>query len=69
MNTSEDIIQKCLNERHIEFYEYSRFKHVKLIGEGGYGKVYCATLKNKEITIALKSFKSNNMAIKEVVNE
>ncbi|CAG8488993.1 8432_t:CDS:2, partial [Scutellospora calospora] len=68
-NPFEDLIQKCINEEHIKFYEYTRFKDVNLIGEGGYGKVYRATLKNNEITVALKSFKSNNVAINEVVNE
>ncbi|CAG8749110.1 24622_t:CDS:2, partial [Dentiscutata erythropus] len=68
MNPSEDEIKKSLNEEHIEFYEYSCFKDVKLIGEGGYGKVYSAILKSNEITVAIKSFK-NNVAIKEVVKE
>ncbi|CAG8657313.1 6014_t:CDS:2, partial [Dentiscutata heterogama] len=68
MNPSEDLIKNSFNEEHIEFYEYSCFKDVKLIGEGGYGKVYSATLKNNDITVAIKSFK-NNVAIREVVKE
>ncbi|CAG8703625.1 9116_t:CDS:2, partial [Racocetra persica] len=64
----DELFQECLNEERIEFYEYSNFKDVKLIKEGGYGIVYSATLKSKEITIALKSFKSN-VAIEEVVKE
>ncbi|CAG8764452.1 5007_t:CDS:2 [Gigaspora margarita] len=68
MNRSDDLIKKCLNEEHIEFYEFSCFKDVKWIGEGGYGKVYCATLKSNEITVAIKSFK-NNVGIREVVKE
>ncbi|CAG8777952.1 7841_t:CDS:2, partial [Dentiscutata erythropus] len=68
MNSSKNLFQQCLNEDRIGFYKYSDFKDIKLIGEGGYGKVYRATLKINEITVALKSFK-NNVAIKEVVNE
>ncbi|KAF0552255.1 kinase-like domain-containing protein [Gigaspora margarita] len=42
---------------------------IELIGEGGYGKVYRATFKDNEITVALKSFKGNHVSIKEIVNE
>ncbi|CAG8466654.1 16311_t:CDS:2, partial [Dentiscutata erythropus] len=69
MNPSDDLVQKCLIEGHIKLYEYTRFKDVELIGEGGYGKVYRATFKDNEVTVALKSFKSNNMTIKEIVSE
>ncbi|RIB28981.1 kinase-like domain-containing protein [Gigaspora rosea] len=69
MNPSEDQIQKCLIEGHVKFYEYTCFEDVELIGEGGYGKVYRATFKDNEITVALKSFKGNNISIKEIVNE
>ncbi|CAG8697945.1 20806_t:CDS:2 [Racocetra persica] len=69
MNSSDDLIQKCLIDWRIKFYEYTRFKDIELIGEGGHGKVYRATHKNNEITVALKSFKSNNVTIKEIVNE
>ncbi|CAG8840261.1 20474_t:CDS:1, partial [Racocetra persica] len=69
MNSSDELIQKFLIEGHIKFYEYTRFKDIELIGEGGHGKVYRATLKNNEITVALKSFKCNNVTIKEIVNE
>ncbi|CAG8771655.1 12531_t:CDS:2, partial [Racocetra persica] len=69
MNLSDDLIQKCLIDWRIKFYEYTRFKDVELIGEGGHGKVYRATLKNNGITVALKSFKSNNMTFREIVNE
>ncbi|CAG8741364.1 45197_t:CDS:1, partial [Gigaspora margarita] len=57
MNPSEDLIQKCLVEGQIKFYEYTHFKDIELIGESGYGKVYRATFKDNEITVALKSFK------------
>ena len=68
MNQSEDLIQKCLDEERIKFYEYYRFEDFKLIGEGGFGKVYRATFKNNEISVAIKSFKSN-VPIKEIVKE
>ncbi|CAG8843128.1 15446_t:CDS:2, partial [Gigaspora margarita] len=64
-----DLIQKCLVEGQIKFYEYTRFKDIEMIGEGGYGKVCRATFKDNEITIALKSFKGNHVSIKEIVNE
>ncbi|RIB28975.1 kinase-like domain-containing protein [Gigaspora rosea] len=69
MNPSEDLIQKCLVEGQVKFYEYTRFKDIELIGEGGYGKVYRAIFKDNEITVALKSFKGNHVSIKEIVNE
>ncbi|CAG8460431.1 2959_t:CDS:2 [Cetraspora pellucida] len=69
MNSPDDLIQKCLNEGHIKFFDYTHFNNIELIGEGGHGKVYRATLKDKDITVALKSFKSNNVTIKEIVNE
>ncbi|RIB24884.1 kinase-like domain-containing protein [Gigaspora rosea] len=68
MNQSEDLIQKCLNEERIKFYEYYRFEDFKLIGEGGFGNVYRATFINNEISVAIKSFKSN-VPIKEIVKE
>ncbi|CAG8796345.1 5940_t:CDS:1, partial [Dentiscutata erythropus] len=64
----EDLIQKCLNEEHVKFYEYYRFGDFKLIGEGGFGKVHRATFKSNEISVAIKSFKSN-ASIKEIVKE
>ncbi|CAG8516966.1 4184_t:CDS:2, partial [Scutellospora calospora] len=42
---------------------------IKLIGKGGYEKVYRATFTNNEITVALKSFESNNVTIKGIVNK
>ncbi|KAF0552259.1 calmodulin-dependent protein kinase [Gigaspora margarita] len=69
MNPSEDLIQKCIVEGQVKFYDYTRFKDLELIGEGGYGKVYRATFKDNEITVALKSFKGNHITIKEIVNE
>ncbi|CAG8586899.1 21914_t:CDS:2, partial [Cetraspora pellucida] len=68
MNPSDDI-QKLLDEERIKFYNYSNFKDVKLVGCGGFGNVYRAVLENNELIVALKSFKSNNMTIKEIVNE
>ncbi|CAG8463636.1 3857_t:CDS:2, partial [Dentiscutata erythropus] len=69
MDPSDDLVQKYLIEGHIKIYKYTRFKDVELIGEGGYGKVYHATLKDNDVTVTLKSFKSNNVTIKEIVNE
>ncbi|RIB24888.1 kinase-like domain-containing protein, partial [Gigaspora rosea] len=40
----------------------------RLIGEGGFGKVYRANFRNNEISVAIKSFKSN-VPIKEIVKE
>ncbi|CAG8731289.1 7805_t:CDS:2, partial [Cetraspora pellucida] len=54
---------------NIKFFDYTLFNDIELIGEGGHGKVYRATLKDNDITVALKSFKSNNVTIKEIINE
>ncbi|RIB08375.1 hypothetical protein C2G38_2147098 [Gigaspora rosea] len=70
MNSSEELIQKCLTEESIEFYEYSGFRDIELIGSGGYGDVYRAVLGNGKATVALKLFKKKNIVtIKEVINE
>ncbi|CAG8488613.1 26128_t:CDS:2, partial [Dentiscutata erythropus] len=68
MNRSEELIQKCLTDESIEFYKYSNFRDIVLIGTGGYGDVYRAVLGNDKATVALKLFKKKNI-VKEVVNE
>ncbi|CAG8758267.1 10197_t:CDS:2, partial [Cetraspora pellucida] len=70
MEQSRDLIQKCIIEEKIEYYEYSNFNNVRRIGSGGYAKIYYAVLLN-HTDVALKLFKNNNdkVTIKEVVNE
>ncbi|CAG8477100.1 6924_t:CDS:10 [Dentiscutata erythropus] len=48
-------------------YEYSSFKNVEFIGQGGFRKVYGAV--HNDITVALKSFNYHDAAIKEIVRE
>ncbi|CAG8714886.1 3814_t:CDS:2, partial [Cetraspora pellucida] len=67
---SRDLIQKCITEEKIEYYEYSNFNNVRRIGSGGYAEIYYAVLLN-HTDVALKLFRNNNdkVTIKEVVNE
>nr|CAG8651085.1 983_t:CDS:2 [Entrophospora candida] len=71
VNESNDSCLAWLNEAiqngHINFYEYCRFKNPQKIGSGGSGKVYKATF-NNGMTFALKSYKYTTNT-KELINE
>ena len=62
-------IEKSICNEHINYYEYSDFKHIRLIGYGSSGNVICANWKNTDCIFALKSFNNEQTTLKEVVNE
>ncbi|PKY51675.1 kinase-like protein [Rhizophagus irregularis] len=65
VNWFEDAISKGLIKR----FEYEDFSEMKQIGNGSYGKVYCAIWTNSAVR-ALKSFNLNiTENIKKIVNE
>ncbi|CAG8753971.1 11595_t:CDS:2, partial [Dentiscutata erythropus] len=60
-------LQKYIIEKNINSYDYTCFRNVELISES-FTKLYRAIFKNK-ISVILKSFENNNLAINEVINE
>ncbi|CAJ0833609.1 8167_t:CDS:2, partial [Entrophospora sp. SA101] len=60
-------LNEAIQNEHINFHEYSRFKNLQKIGDGGSGKVYKAIFNNS--TCALKSYKHDIINMKEVINE
>jgi serine/threonine protein kinase len=56
-------------EGYINYYDYTEFKNIKVIGYGAFGDVYQATWKSSNTVVALKSFRNDNLIIKEIVNE
>ena len=61
-------LEEAIKKEHIKYYRYNQFKDIKIIGSGGFGKVFQATWKNTGNILALKAFE-HNMAIKEIINE
>ena len=63
-----DWIEKCIKEKHIKHYDYKKFSNIIKIGNGGFGQVYRANL--KQSVFALKSFSvADNSLVKEIVSE
>ena len=62
-------IEKSISDEHINYYEYSDFKHIKTIGNGSSGTVVCASWKHTNYIFALKFFNNEQTILKEVVNE
>ena len=63
-----DWLEKSIIDKYINYYEYSDFKNLQSIGEGGIGNVMRANWKSNHF-FALKSFKNDKATLKEVVNE
>ncbi|PKY43658.1 kinase-like protein [Rhizophagus irregularis] len=61
-------LESGIVECYINCYDYTEFKNIKVIGYGAFGDVYQATWNNSTI-FALKSFRNNNLIMKEIVNE
>ncbi|CAJ0831552.1 12809_t:CDS:2, partial [Entrophospora sp. SA101] len=60
-------LNEAIQNEHINFLGYDRFKNLQKIGNGGSAKVYKA-IYNNNTTFALKSYK-DNIIMKEVINE
>jgi serine/threonine protein kinase len=58
-----------ITEGYINYYDYTEFNNFKVIGYGAFGRVYQATWKSSNTTIALKSFENNTLIMKEIINE
>jgi hypothetical protein len=65
-----DWLEKSITNEYFNYYEYSEFKNLELIGSGSYGSVVRANWINAGNFFALKTFKNNdNTTLKELVNE
>ncbi|RGB40144.1 kinase-like domain-containing protein [Rhizophagus diaphanus] len=59
-----------ISKGRIKLFDYEDFSEMKQIGNGYYGKVYCAIWNNSAVKYALKSFNLNiTENIKKIVNE
>ncbi|CAB5215438.1 unnamed protein product [Rhizophagus irregularis] len=69
LNTSE-LIEKCIKEKHVEYYEYNEFNEIEEIARGLISKVFKARWGRNEKCVALKLFNITDSAIaKEFVHE
>ncbi|KAF0529902.1 kinase-like domain-containing protein [Gigaspora margarita] len=66
-------LKEAVRTEYVKCIDYKRFKHVKELGEGAYGKVYSAdwVIGGYTITVALKTIKvfNNNSHHKELCKE
>ena len=62
-------IEDGISKSYINYYEYNELENIKFIDSGGFGVVHKANLDNSNVVVALKSFRSDHRAMKEVVNE
>lgn len=69
LNTSESI-EKCIKEKHVEYYEYNEFNEIEEISSGLVSEVYKAHWGRNEKYVALKLIKLKSGVItKEIVHE
>jgi hypothetical protein len=63
-------LENSIDQDYVNYYEYSEFKNIQPLGEGAYGSVVRANLRNTDTILALKSFNNQTPTLyKEVVNE
>ncbi len=64
-----DWLEKSITDEYFNYYEYSNFKNIQLIGNGNFGKVSRANWKDTDAILALKSFDVYKLTLKDVINE
>ncbi|GET65601.1 kinase-like domain-containing protein [Rhizophagus irregularis DAOM 181602=DAOM 197198] len=64
-----DWLEKSIVDEYINYYDYSEFKNLEPLGNGSYGSVVRAKWRNSDTFFALKTFNSDKITLKEVVNE
>ncbi|UZO14889.1 uncharacterized protein OCT59_006332 [Rhizophagus irregularis] len=70
MSKISNNLETLISEGCIEYYEYSDFKNIQLIGKGASGSVTRATWKDTTTRFfALKSFNNDKQTHKEIVKE
>jgi len=62
-------LKKSIADEYLNYYKFTDFKNTQQIGEGAFGKVFCANWKDTDAIFALKSFNIYKLTFKEVVNE
>ena len=64
------IIEQCIKEKHVQYFEFNEFNKIEEIDSGLVGKVYKAIWTQSEKCLALKSFNNlDNSIVKEIVDE
>jgi serine/threonine protein kinase len=61
-------LERSITEEHINYYKFSDFKNMRLIGSGAYGNVNLVNWKNDHL-FALKSYSKDKQTLEEFVNE
>jgi serine/threonine protein kinase len=65
--SSLDWLKTQVEANSIKSFDYAEFSEIKQVGEGGFGKVYKAYLKNRRMIVAFKTLKIDS--IREFVRE
>jgi hypothetical protein len=60
-------IEEAIYKKFIKYYDYKDFSNIKIIGSGGFGKVYHANWKNPRNIFALKSL--NDATSEKIIHE
>src|SRR2546430_39311 len=63
------LIEGEIEKKHINFHDNNEFQIIQRIGSGSFGKVYRANWKGQNTVAALKSFRNDNLILKEIVAE
>ena len=63
------LLEQCIVEKRIEYYEYKEFNEIEEIGSDLVGKVYKANWSRGEKCLVLKSFSSDSVTVKEIEYE
>ena len=74
MSKNEDVnfidwLENSIDSGRFTYYDYKEFKNEQSIGKGSFGSVVRVTWKNTDVIFALKSFNTDKITLKEVVNE
>ncbi|CAB5387478.1 unnamed protein product [Rhizophagus irregularis] len=69
MSYNADNLENLISEERIEYFEYSDFKNLQLIGKGSFGNVFRATWRDATRYFALKSFNNDKQTLKKIVEE
>ena len=69
VNCCIDWLENSIDNGRFTYYDCKEFKNEQSIGKGSFGSVVRVTWKNTDVIFALKSFNTDRITLKEVVNE